>query len=158
MDLSQVKELFTYLNCNNVSYKFFTETWYMEIEVKLQDTTIKFLVEEQHTALGKIVLNLLVEEPSGFNMLCADVSFKLSSDRGLIDHIAQYIGKLAYLRYREGKYIVVKETMVTEKHEVVFYDSFLNHLHAAGFITTDYFQQLEVSSQKVTVFVEYEEQ
>lgn len=157
MDLSQFKELFTYLNCKNVSYKFFTETWYIEIAVKLQDTTIKFLVEEQHTALDKIILNLLVEEPSGFNMLCADVSFKLIHDRGLLDHIAQYIVKLAHMRSRENRHVVVKETMVTEKHEVVFYDSFLSHLHAAGFISTHYFQAQEVDTQKVTVYVDYEE-
>lgn len=158
MRLENIKEMFTYLNCQNVSYQFYTEGWYMEIMVRLQNTSIHFLIEERPTVGMRKEYDLRVAEPSGNNLIESNVSFDVGGDLSLIRLIAQYIERMAVLWNKDDKKIVLRETLVEgTKYTGTYYDHFLGHLHAAGFISTDYFEIPEADGKRTTVYVDYKE-
>lgn len=155
MYLHNMKDMFTYLNSDNVSYHFCTEKWYMEIDIQFRDLSVKFCVE-QIEVFGEFTFNLKVVEPSGFNTLVTGVSFEVGGDRSLIRSIAKYLEQMAYLMHKDGKQLVTRETLVKgPAHSPVYYDSFLNILHAAGFIDTDYVEhKTTLDESTIVVFVD----
>lgn len=158
MNLENIKEIFTYLNCQNVSYQFYTKNWYMEIIVRLQNTSIQFLIEERLTVGMRREYDLRVAEPSGDNLIESSISLDANGDLSLIRLIASYIERMAMLWNKDGKKVVLRETLVEgEKYTGTHYDHFLGHLHAAGFISTDYFEVPEAEGKRIVVYVDYKD-
>lgn len=155
MRLEDMKDIFSYLNRENVSYKFCTEKWYMEIAIKLQDRSIQFLVEERTTEDMSREYDLRVVEPSGNTLIKSNISFDVLDDLSLIELIARYIEQIACFLHRDGKQLVLRETLVQgQKHSPVYYDSFLGHLHAAGFIHTNFVEHKNLLDETtIVVFV-----
>lgn len=159
MRLENIKEIFTYLNCDNVSYQFLTKDWYMEIIVRLQDTSIRFLVEERPVSSMRKELDLRVVEPSGNSLLASSISFDVGGDLSLIRLMSEYIRRTAALWNKDNRKIVMRDTLVEgEKYTGVYYNSFLGHLHAAGFISTNYFEVPEAEGKRIVVYVEYKDE
>lgn len=165
MDILESRQLFSYLNCVNVSYRFHTERtqeWFMEITatVRCKNSatgfmTVDFCVSRNIINKNEHNFDLYVREPSGLNLLFEDVAFDVAG-YSLIEKISEYLIKLAKFVQPSGNLIVVKETEVVEgKHNQTYIDEFLNILHASGFIETDYIEQLIGETRVVTVFIRH---
>lgn len=162
MQVNQLKELLThYLNRDKVSYKFYTERWFMEITIRLQNISVHFAVEQRETLAEGLKHDLFVLEPSGYTKIIDNVSFDLDDSINLLNHIAAYFKNLAlflqktsFVQKPSDRRIIVKETSVTgDEHQVVYYNDFLSVLHAAGYIETDYVETHDGDSNLVSVFV-----
>lgn len=159
MNLLNVKDLFTYLNCPNVSYQFLTKDWFMEIEIQFKNFSLKFYVK-QKVGVSSPAYSLFTEEHfnfgavAGVKLIAPDVSLDVYEDNSLIYWIAEYIQKITYLMGKAGTKVVVKETLVhVNPHVETYYNNFLGHLHAAGFIDTYWQQHVEMAYTNVVVYV-----
>lgn len=155
MQVKQLKNLLIdYLNRSNVSYQLYTEHWFMEISIKLQNTTLRFAIEQRDTITDGLRYDMFVLEPSGFNKFKADISFDLNDDYNVLTCISEYLTKLALFLQQDNQRVVLKETSVVgSDHNVVYYNDFLGVLHAAGFIDTDYVETQTGDTKLVCVFV-----
>jgi hypothetical protein len=129
----------------------------MEITIQLQNVSLQFFVQEKLTRMEK-TYNLYVLEPSGNNLIGSDISFDSDREYDVVNFIARYISQMSSIVKKDDKKIVLRETSVSGKeHTTVYYDSFLDHLHAAGYIDTDYIQigdSDEDAEHKIVVFVD----
>lgn len=159
LDILELPQLFSYLNCANVTYRFHTK-WFMEIHVELRcknsgvtNLSVDFCVSRNILNKNRHNFDLYVREPSGLNQLVHDVEFDVDC-HNLIEAISNYLVKFAKYVEPSGCSIMVKETeVVGDKYNEIYNDPFLSTLHGAGFIQTDYTEHKFGETKIVTVFI-----
>lgn len=159
LDILELPQLFSYLNCSNVTYRFHTK-WFMEIHIELRyknssmsNLSVDFCVSRNILNKNRHNFDLYVREPSGLNQLVHDVEFDVEC-HNLIAAISNYLVKFAKYVEPSGCSIMVKETeVVGDKYNEIYNDPFLSTLHGAGFIQTDYTEHKFGETKIVTVFI-----
>lgn len=149
MEIQALRRLFEILNCKDVQYQFYTK-WFMEITLNLLDKTIQFAVKESD---GEYVLYVL--EPSGYaNLGKVLLDDDILNDDTLICLISKYLTQLASFLAKDNQFVYLKQTDVVEnRHTTTYLSSFLDTLHACGYINTYWREFTQDGIKKVYVFI-----
>jgi hypothetical protein len=147
LNLEDLKDVATYLNASNVSYKLFpAEHILISIQICLQGQTLDFFVDTEFMLYAKNKFN---------NLGQGRVNFSVSSDQFIIAVLSKYITRLAKNKLIMYDVVTLRQTSkdVHNTYKTLYYDDFLDMLHAASYIEINHVDHMVGTTTITTVYV-----